>query len=474
MGADPRDGRQGADQPTGAPEGISRRRFLDLLGAGSLAIGLSSTGFLAACGGSPSQNQNSGGKSESGINAITLDQPIEITFWHIQATIYGESIKEMVAKFNAENTYKITVKENFQGDYAALNQKLRAALQGGGLPEVSMAYENDTLEYMNAKVVLPLDDYIASTKYGLTKEQLNDISPGVLERQRIPAYGGKTMSWTHGNSAQGMYYNIDILKKAGITQPAKTWDELLTQARQIKEATGLPTLPVTTAVNFLHYNILRSNGVDPLAADGKSSNFNTPESVAALELIKQLFDNKLAFTAQDSEQEFTNQRAAMEIATTARTTSKIDLIQNKFQWGITLTPQGKAPKPITVMFGGNQVLFDKKDPKRNLAAWLFMRYFGGPDAQAIYAARTGYFPASISARDTPLLKENFQKHPQKKQAFEDIFPAARIYPPSAAGNSIDKMVSDKVTEVILGRTTPAAAAASMKSEADRLLKDLGA
>lgn len=291
MGADPQDERQGADQPTAAHEGISRRRFLNMLGAGSLAIGIGGTGLLAGCGEVSNAPQSSGGAGSNqsvgtGIDAITLDQPIEISFWHIQATIYGEAIKEMVAKFNAENQYKITVKEIFQGDYAALNQKLRAALQGGGLPEVSMAYENDTLEYMNAKVVLPLDDYIASTKYGLTKEQVSDIAPGVLERQRIPAYGGKTMSWPHGNSSQGMYYNLDVLKKAGITQPAKTWDEFLGQSRTIKEATGLPTLPVGTAMNSLYENILRSNGVDPLTADGKSSNYNAPESAATFELLK--------------------------------------------------------------------------------------------------------------------------------------------------------------------------------------------
>lgn len=163
----------------------------------------------------------------------------------------------------------------------------------------------------------------------------------------------------------------------------------------------------------------------------------------------------------------------MEIATTARTSSKIDLIKDTFQWGVTLTPQGKAPKPITTLYGGNQVLFDRKDPKRNLAGWLFMRHFAGPEAQAIYATRTGYFPASISARETPLLKENYQKYPQKQQAFTEVFPFARIFLPSAAGNSINKLVSDKATEVVLGRTTPAAAAASLKSEADRLLKELG-
>ena len=464
-------GNRDTGQGAPAPAGVSRRHFLRLTGVG--ALGLAGAGLLGACGTSgTSGNVGSAGNAASGIDAITLDQPIEIAFWHIQATLYGEAIKEIVGKFNAENTYKITVKEVFQGDYGALNQKLRAALQGGGLPEVSMAYESDTLEYMKAKVVLPLDDYLASTKYGLTADQLKDVSPGVLERQRIPAYEGKTMSWIHGNSSQGIYYNKAILTQAGSETPAKTWDAFLEQARTIKAQAKLPALVVGTAPGGLLTNIMRSNGVTPLADDGKSSNFDKPEATAALELIKRMFDEGLAYTAADTEQEFTNGRTAFEIGTTARTSSKIDLIKDKFPWGMALTPQGKAAQPITTLYGGNQVLFDKKDAKRHLASWLFMRYFGGAEAQAIYAARTGYFPGTLSAKDTPLLKENYQQFPQKQQAFDQVFPAARIFLPSAAGNSIDKLVSDKTTEVILGKTSPADAAAAMKREADRLLKEL--
>ena len=454
------------------PAGIGRRQFLRLTGVG--ALGLVGTGLLTACGigGSVGSATGSAVVPASGIDAVTLDQPLEIAFWHIQATLYGEAIKEIVGKFNAENTYKILVKEVFQGDYGALNQKLRAALQGGGLPEVSMAYESDTLEYMKAKVVLPLDDYLASTKYGLTTDQLKDVSPGVLERQRIPAYEGKTMSWIHGNSSQGIYFNKAILKQAGSEAPAKTWDEFLKQARTIKAQAKLPALVVGTAPGGMLTNIMRSNGVTPLADDGKSSTFDKPEATAALELIKRMFDEGLAYTAADTEQEFTNGRTAFEIGTTARTSSKIDLIKDTFPWGIALTPQGKAAQPITTLYGGNQVLFDKKDAKRQLAGWLFMRYFGGAEAQSIYAARTGYFPGTLSAKDTPLLKENYQKYPQKQQAFDQVFPAARIFLPSAAGNSIDKLVSDKTTEVILGKTSPTDAAAALKREADRQLKEL--
>lgn len=444
--------------------GITRRRFLGYLGAGSLlAVG---GGFLGGCGGS------AGGGANVEPDSISLDGPIDVEFWHIQATLYGEAIKEIIGRFNETNEYGITVNEVFQGDYGELNQKIRAALQGGGLPDVSMAYEADTLEYMNARQVLPLDAFINSESYGLSQQEIDDIAPGVLARQRVPAYEGKTMSWPHGNSSQGMYYNLDILEQAGIEEPATDWEEFLEQARRIKEQTGLPTLPVGAEISGLLDNIIRSRGIDPISEDGMTSNYGAPEVVDSLTLLKTMFDEELAYTAQDTEQEFTNQRSAMEISTTARTSSKIELIGDSFPWGITLTPQGDAPEPITALFGGNHVLFDNGDEQRLLAGWLFMRYFANTEAQALYAARTGYFPATLPARATELLRENYEQFPQKEQAFDEVFPAARIYTPTAAGNSIKEMVSDTTTEVVLGRVEPEAAAESMKEEADRMLEEL--
>ena len=138
----------------------------------------------------------------------------------------------------------------FQGSYTELNQKLRAALQGGGLPAVAMANESDILQYMKADQIVPLDAYINDPTYGLTQAEIDDILPAVLDRQRIPAYEGKTMSWPHGNSSTGIYYNIDLLKQAGYDAPAKTWKEFEQQALDIYNKTGVPALVIGNGTGY--------------------------------------------------------------------------------------------------------------------------------------------------------------------------------------------------------------------------------
>jgi len=159
----------------------------------------------------------------------------------------------------------------------------------------------------------------------------------------------------------------------------------------------------------------------------------------------------------------------MEISTTARTSSKIDLIGTKFNWGITLPPQGKADIKVTEMYGGNQVLF-KSNPKKQLAGWLFMRYFAGTDAQAIYGQKTGYFPATISSQNTELLKKDYTDHPQKAQAFKEVFPYAKIQDPNPAANAIKDSLDSTINDMLNGKISPEDAQKKIKSEADKALK----
>ncbi|WP_081746393.1 extracellular solute-binding protein [Arthrobacter sp. H5] len=429
---------------------------------------LASTLLVTSCSGGGAGASEDATASTESIEGMELPEGVEIDFWHIQATIYGEAITEMVQEFNATNEWGIVVNESFKGSYQELNQAVRASLAGGGAPDVSMAYENDTLEYVANDVIVPLDPYLESEQYGVSDEDMGDLVDGVLARQRVEAYNGSTLSWPHGNSSMGMYYNADIFAEAGIDAPPADWDEFLEQARQVKDETGLPYSAMGTGKNGIYYNMLRSKGIDPYDPGAATTEFTSPESIESLELLALLFEEELVYTAADTEQEFTNERTATELGTTARTSTKIEQIEDRFQWSVALPPQESA-EPITQLYGGNHVILSSDDPEQELASWLFMRWFADTDAQSIYAARTGYSPAVESALDTELLSTNYEENPQKAEAFDNVFVNAQIMPPTAAGNAIDDMVTGIVEEVVLGRLTPQEAAERMDAETTSLL-----
>lgn len=430
----------------------------------------------AESGGAPASSAASSSGQPAGIDIeLGKNGPVKIDFWHIQATVYGEAIKDIVAQFNKEYEGKIVVNEVFQGSYAELNQKLRAALQGGGLPAVAMANESDILQYMKADQIVPLDTYIDDPAYGLTPAEIEDFLPAVLDRQRIAAYEGKTMSWPHGNSSTGIYYNKDLLKQAGYDAPAKSWKEFEQQALDIAKKTGVPALVIGNGTGygshaFTFQTELRTYGIDPISPDLSAVNFDNPQAVELLSIYKNLLDQKAIVVAEDTEQEFTNGRAAMEVGTTARTTSKLDLIKDKFQWGVTLIPQGDPSKPITNIGGGNQVLF-KTTPEQQLAGWLFLKYFAGPQGQAIYGAKTGYFPATLSSQDVVVLKQDYEAHPQKLQAFKEVFPYGKATVATAAQAVIDDAVNAAIMNVYSNKASVADALKNLQAEATKLLAE---
>jgi ABC-type glycerol-3-phosphate transport system substrate-binding protein len=454
------------------------------------ALFLSLAMILAACGGgeqaassdaadaSDADGNGNGGMDDAadGLEAeiaalddIDLDG-VEIDFWHIQATIYGDAMTEIAADFNETNPWGITVNEIYQGSYDELNQGLRAALAGGGTPPLTMAYESDVLEYRQDDAVIPLDRFIAHPEYGVSEEEMDDMLQAILERQRLELYDGQTLTWPHGNSSQGMYINLDLFEEAGLDGPPQDWDEFLEQARTFKQETGLPYLAVGTGLSNHYFNILRSKGVTPWDAATGEVDFDNPESIDALQLIQTLSEEDLAVQADDTEQEFTNGRVAMEIGTTARVETKYEAIVDDFEWGVYLTPQ-ETDTPITTMWGGNHAILDQGDDAKHLAAWLFMRYFAGPEGQATYSSMTGYSPAVESALDDERLIANFDEVPQKREVFENVFVHAQILPPSAAARPIGDVVNDIVSEIWLGRTTPEDAAPRMQQEAQVAMDD---
>lgn len=411
--------------------------------------------------------------SDNPIDALEAPSGVDMEFWHIQATIYGEAIQEIVKDFNSKWDIKVT--EVYQGDYTTLNQKVMAALQGGGLPVVAMANENPAVEYMKAGITVPLNQYINSEKWGLTAEEIAAMNPGVLARQQLPIYNGETYSWPHGNSACGLYVNLDMLKEAGVDANIVTWEEFEAAVNTVYEKTGNPTAVRTAIIIDYWTPYVWSAGYFPVARDGKSVDFNNEGVIGAWEMFLRMMDKGSMVSVDDSETEFVSGRSPFEMGTTARTSTKVELIAGDFEWDMINIPQVSTDKStwITCLWGGNQVLFDHGDDEKNLAGWIFMREFAGPEYQAIYAARTGYFPATTAAAEIEVLAKDYTANPQKQHAFERVFTYAQIDSVSPISAQVRDLINTTGAAVFNHEMTPEQAAAFMQGEAEAYMAQFG-
>ena len=90
-----------------------------------------------------------------------------------------------------------------------------------------------------------------------------------------------------------LYYRTDIAKKAGVTEPPKTWDELKEMARALQSKGGAKYGINLCTNNWQEWAAVR---VAERRRDrrGRQVHADQPEAVEATEFYKSFYDEKLA------------------------------------------------------------------------------------------------------------------------------------------------------------------------------------
>nr|HRJ45078.1 extracellular solute-binding protein [Caldilineaceae bacterium] len=81
-------------------------------------------------------------------------------------------------------------------------------------------------------------------------------------------------------------------------------------------------------------------------------------------------------------------------------------------WGVTAIPHTTAD-PVQNVYGGD-VMIPVTTPERQLAAWIFIKWFTSPEIQAEWSRISGYFPTRVSAGQ--FLTDYYEANPQWAQA----------------------------------------------------------
>ncbi|MFC7397118.1 ABC transporter substrate-binding protein [Chelatococcus sp. GCM10030263] len=106
----------------------------------------------------------------------------------------------------------------------------------------------------------------------------------------IPFYIAKTL----------LYYNKTMFKEAGLSEPPKTFDELINHAQAM--AKGEKTGFLTLNFDWLYWPLMKMNGIELLKDDLRTPAFNTPEAAAVLDKLAKATAsggiNKIAWTGR--------------------------------------------------------------------------------------------------------------------------------------------------------------------------------
>ncbi|MGH2531784.1 MAG: extracellular solute-binding protein [Thermomicrobiales bacterium] len=398
--------------------------------------------------------------------------PVAIDFWHRNIGPAAEEWERLAPTFNEEFAGQVEVTVIAQGDIQELNQKVRAAAAGGGLPGALMADDYDVTQYAANDLLVPFDSYLNDAENGIPPAEQDDFLPGQILRHKLPIYDDQTMAFPQGFSAFTCFWNVDALQAAGFDGPPATWQEFPDHVRAVVQANPDMVGWNISGAGDRFISCLLTHGVQWLSEDGQSSTFDRPEALEIMTWWKELADEGLlaVLPGEEAVNSFTGGKSAYFMDSSGNTASFLEAITG-FQWDCGLPPQGaQNPEPVTETYGPINTL-PRTDEAKQLAGWLWIKWLTTPAALSRWVMATNYFPSRVSVAESPELEAYYESNQFAAKLVREVAPLARILSPSPALTQVrGQITADVVNEVLLGRLSPEDGVLKLKAEADEAIQ----
>ena len=414
---------------------------------------------------------------------------VGVTYWGTWGADSKAYIQEVIDQFNAsQNTYYVTMQ--YVGGRDDLYAKMQVT-EKGKLPALINTTTEMTGAFMYSDWIAPIYELA-----GTEDQQYVDRIYGNL----VGTWGdreGRLLGYPMGNSMTGVYFNMDVMEKAGIDpyEDFKCVDDLYQICRKLKDGGYLPgdyAIGFEHSVRFLDYS-LAIEGVEAYN-NGNGSTEPASESYYNTSPVKELcekffqtylkFQNEgLCYTMGASfGNELIPAYATGDIAILTGTIggygrlergwaeSNSQPMNTVFMPWVPVTREGRATgQPSS---GNGFYVIDNGNEEQQKGAWEFINFFTSGDNFAGWCKLTGYLPIADDILNTDIYKQYMADHPslgldylmevQRNDDGKTFHPISAVYSnTSAIGlNKFDK---------ILGGTSIDTALAEMESEVNNEL-----
>lgn len=368
--------------------------------------------------------------------------PVKVVLWSSLTGAKAKTFDAQVAAFNAAQQ-DVAMEVVHQGNYSALRQKVVAAVSAKNLPAMLVVDYLDVAFYAQQGLLADLDNV-------LPKDVAADYFPSLLADLK---FEGKLYAIPYNRSTQGMYMNMDLLRKAGIKAPPKTWAEYRSQAEQFAKAMGKGYYYGYAFFHqFLWDGIAYTWGAQVATPDGKVM-LNAPETVDMMTYFRKMYTDELLAMQPVLVGGFEEQNGAFiagKVASVFQTTSFTPTAANllKFDWQFVPLPAGKGGNAITVG-GGNFAVTSAATPAQAEAAGKFLQYITGAKVAADFYMQTGNLPVRKSVLSRPEIIEFHKNKPNYARMIDQL--AYGKAAPSTTKNIRDifNRMNDYISRIIL-------------------------
>jgi putative chitobiose transport system substrate-binding protein len=369
---------------------------------------------------------------------------VKVEYWSNSLSPKFDSVmKDLTAKFNKSQTGIEAVWVDVPWD--AFQARVVSSVAAGNVPGLVNLPKPWMDQFAQQKIIQPITKQVGGFKNVYTSGALKDVT-----------YEGEIYGLPWYQVTAVLFFNKELLAKAGVKEAPKSFDELLKTARVVKEKTGVagfaPKLNDGFAGWFLYDGL-------PVVQNGKAV-FNSPAHVKLVEEFKKAYADgvipKDAFKMQFEEQiaAFGSAKVAMfgEGAHALKRT-QTDSPKVYAQTGVAGFPEGKGNTP----FGGFLFLWSVPKGFKNVdAAVKLGQFISNDESQLAFAKASATFPSTNKALDDAFFQAGAKSKDPVEQATAVAASAIKSsrtlsvsgLPDEAAMN---QKMNDEIEAAIVGR-----------------------
>ena len=401
-------------------------------------------------------------------------EPVTLNFFHASAST-ANFLRPVVAKFMAAHP---DIKINMMvpaTNYSEAHQAVLRDIAADTLPDVYLASYSSLGSLVsalkdNGKAVA-LDPLMKGEGEGWVAANYGEAL------LKLGQYEGTQYGIPFNASTPILYVNEDLVTKAGGSMQAfpDSWDGVADLAAKITaadpSAAGLNFSVGGLSDDWYWQMMVMSVGAPMLNAEQTAIGYNDAKGLKALEMTQNMAvksNMTVDTTPEPSQQQFFAGKLGMVVGSPSDLSDFTKAIGGRFHLRTAKFPMADKEHG-GLPTGGNALTILAQDPATQTAAWTFVKYMTGPEAQAEISEATGYMPTNKNSAAT--LSDFYAANPNYRTVFEQMSYAAPWFSyPRDTGADIWKTQSALLDKLQRGQVTPKDALAEMAADAERVLK----
>ncbi|NIG33651.1 ABC transporter substrate-binding protein [Pantoea sp. ICBG 828] len=347
--------------------------------------------------------------------------------------------------------------------YEALHDKIVAARGAGG----------NGYDVVLFDAIWPAEfskfDLLQDVSSRISADEKEKIFPGAMN---TVVFKGKTLGMPWILDTKYLYYNKAMLEKAGIKDLPQTWQQVMDDARIIKQK-NIVKYPLVWSWSqaealVCDYTTLVSGFGGKFYNNGKLD-FSTPASLQAVKLMKSSLDEGLTnpasreYLEEDVRKAFSNGDAAFALNWTYMYNMANDAKQSKVAGQVGIMPApGDAPNRFGAV-NGSMGLGIAKGSSHPEQAWQYISYMTSQPEQNKYATLS--LPIWKSSYQDPAVSKNQES---LIAAADKSLNVMLSRPETADYSRLSNTLQQQLQQVLVGSATPEAAMQAVDKSAARL------